>query len=537
MSRATKLRVSTRPEGFIDVEKEVVLGTDQQFSTFKLVAKRRPYGGDVIVTVVDEAGKPISGAKLINRGNSTALERKATSDAEGQARISNLYESLDGKTVVVSAEGYVSRRIAVTVGTKANPSVAEAVLHRGATIKGRVLLPSGEAAKKLRVYYADGEHGRLEGGRVATDDTGRFIINGAPEGCTFTIYVPKGCAPFDDQTLPLDQDEEVIVQLQPEGIVRAQAIDSMSGKSIKNYNVRITFSQLAKAGEPSRGFPTQWIREGFDIEPADKEFRLGGLPPGMPLQLTVSSEGYEPTVVPRVVAEAEDVAQVEHIKLSAIDRSTYRNVGGVIRRTDGSPVGGAHVRLLVGKSKPPGANGGFRGGWSSLYNWSMLERGDIARHAECIQFLKTTTDRDGNFKFSDVRPGKWLEVYCTGEGIAATRLGDIQDRSKKELAELELTVQQPATLQVHVDRKAWPKAYQIQLSSPSVFALTATYSYTAKTLEGETEQVLFENVPPGEYRLTVETAFERLPAGRLRNETLHSVTVKLKAGETAKREF
>jgi hypothetical protein len=75
------------------------------------------------------------------------------------------------------------------------------------------------------------------------------------------------------------------------------------------------------------------------------------------------------------------------------------------------------------------------------------------------------------------------------------------------------------------------------LSSPSVFALTATYSYTAKTLEGETEQVLFENVPPGEYRLTVETAFERLPAGRLRNETLHSVPVKLKAGETAKREF
>jgi hypothetical protein len=257
----------------------------------------------------------------------------------------------------------------------------------------------------------------------------------------------------------------------------------------------------------------------------------------MPLQLTITAHGYEPTVVPRMVAEAEDKSKVELIKLSVIDRSKYRSVGGVVRREDGIPVGGVYVRLLVGKSEPAGKGANVRGGWGSLYNWSMLESGDIARHAECIQFLTTTSDREGNFKFKDVRPGEWMEVYCNGDGIAATRLGGIQDRTDQELVDLDLRVQQPASLQVQVDRKAWPKAYRVQLSSRSLFALDATFGYASKRLEGENEQLVFENLPPGEYQLTVETAFERLPGGRLRNETLHRDTVELKAGEMAVRKF
>lgn len=535
LPRATKLEISARIDGFKRVSEESLLGPDQRTTSLKIVAQRLAYGGDVVVTIVNGDDEPLANAKLTNQGNSSADTRTGLTDEKGQVRLNDLFDSFRGKSVVVRAEGYVTKSQMVAVGTKEEPAQAKIRLVRGESIKGRVVLPSGEPGRKLNVYYNEGEHGNQLGGRVSTDENGRFSITGLPKGCTFTVYVPKGCAPFDDRVLTLGGDEEVLVQLEPHGVVRAQAFDAGTGKRIENYRVRITFSQSRKQGEPTRNLPTKWIREGFDIKPSDKEFLLGSLPPGMPMQLTVTAEGYEPTVVPRVVADVLDKSKVELVKLTRIDPSTYKTVSGVVRPQEGGAVAGAYVRLVVGRSIP--GEQGVANKWTSLYNWVMLESGDIERHAECVQFLKTTTDKEGRFTFKNVRPGKWMEVYCTGPGFAPGRKGDLQKLSAEDLKDVNLDVEPTATLLVTLDRSEFPTAHSVSLRSTSLFSLDGVFGSTSLVFDGESNKVLFKDIPAGTYHLTLKTAYQRLPGGRLRNDELGRIILTIAAKEEAKYAF
>ena len=66
-----------------------------------LTLRLRPHGGSIVGVVVDHEGRPIAGAELINRGNSSANVRKAETGPDGRFRLENLYETNAGKEVIV----------------------------------------------------------------------------------------------------------------------------------------------------------------------------------------------------------------------------------------------------------------------------------------------------------------------------------------------------------------------------------------------------------------------------------------------------
>ena len=74
-----------------------------------LTIKSRPHGGSITGAVVDQAGRPIAGAELINPGNSSDVFREARTGPDGRYRLDNLYESVIGKELIVRSKGYAPR--------------------------------------------------------------------------------------------------------------------------------------------------------------------------------------------------------------------------------------------------------------------------------------------------------------------------------------------------------------------------------------------------------------------------------------------
>jgi len=80
-----------------------------------------------------------------------------------------------------------------------------------------------------------------------------------------------------------------------------------------------------------------------------KIFRLGQLPPGMPVQITVTAKGYIKKALSRVEATLESESEVLDVELTPEDDSMFRTVSGMLIDSSGKPIAGANVRLLVFK--------------------------------------------------------------------------------------------------------------------------------------------------------------------------------------------
>ncbi len=221
----------------------------------------------------------------------------------------------------VTAKGFAPQRVGFQPGTREKPTPVRVQLEAGHRLRGRVLLADGKPAAKVRVYYNEGEHGNELGGRVDTDADGRFAIDSLPPDCTFTIYSPKGYAPVDDVPLPLDTDEEVVVQLEEAGVVKGHVVDDATGKTLVPYRVRIMVSPNRFPGEPATGMLTSLVEEGLVITGADGKFSFGDFPHDVPMRLIVSSEGYEEQTIDRVLTKPAAQQQPVEVRLKeAADR-------------------------------------------------------------------------------------------------------------------------------------------------------------------------------------------------------------------------
>jgi protocatechuate 3,4-dioxygenase beta subunit len=346
------VELSVSHADFLDHEQQVVLTSDKPLAQVDMTMPRRPRGGSILVTVVDGQGQPVAGATLINPSRRSSIERRGTTDARGECRLDDILDVNGRYELNVTASAFAPRRVAFQPGTAAQPTPVRVQLAPGHRIRGRVLLAGGQPAAKVRVYYNEGEHGNPLGGRVDTNADGRFSLDSLPSGCTFTIYSPKGYAPYDDRPLPLDGAREVVVMLEPAGMVRGRVFDAATGDVLVPYRVRIMVSPNRRAGEPSTGMLTQLVEEGLVITRRDGEFEFGDFPRGVPMQLIVSAEGYEEQSVDRVITKPASEQQPLEIRLKRIDPARLRRVSGRLLNQAGSPVAALQVRLWTAASAP-----------------------------------------------------------------------------------------------------------------------------------------------------------------------------------------
>lgn len=502
------LRLSAGKNGYESGRLRFAVASSDAATRTDLVCIKRPYGGDVIVEVVAGNGSPIAGATVINRGSSTSAIRTAVTDVRGRAKLQDLFTRYDGCHVTVKAEHFIAKRVPVVPGTVEYPEELKVQLELGRTVRGVVVKPDGTPAPKLRVYYNGGESSMNDlGDRVSTDSDGRFVIHGLPDKSTVTVYTPREFAPIRKLPVPVSE-QEFRIQMSIAGLIRVRALDADSREPLDEFNVRLGFCEIRKPDDPrARGISSYLINPGVNIQGTKKEFRLDGQVVGTPYKLIVSAEGYEPTTIARVEAQAADTAELLDVPLNRIRAEDYQTVAGRLIDADSNPIVGAQVRLLLGSEEPhridPFTLKRREDGWQA-YHWGLLSRDDMENRFKCVQLLKSVSDSTGKFEFSGVKKGPpWMELYYFGNKLMSQRYSNLRSRTAAELPKLVLKAERPSTVRVIVDYAKYPSAHSVSLAAENYIqgpnALKLAFGHESKTLAVDESEVRFDYLPSGRY--------------------------------------
>ena len=537
-----QVRVHVSKDNYMGVRKEVAAVAGEQPTQLELTMQRRPYGGDVRVTVVDEQGQPIAGANLFNQGNSSADVREATTDAQGTALLQDVFDSYAGHQIVAKSSGYVAQQKSAETDPLGQPTELAFELVHGNTLNGRILTPEGKPLPKLKIYYDHGENGDLLGGRVLTDDDGRFTLTGLKETVLFTVYTPPQYAPISQIEVRTDLDELMELTLVPAGILFLRAIDSETGESIEAYNVRLGFCEQKQADDlQPNSLSSSLINPGTNLQGESKEFRLENQVVGTAFKVIVSAVGYEPTTIDRMVTQSIAGAELIDVELSKLDPEDYQTVAGRLIDADGEPVVGAAVRLLAGRDVPQANRRGFgksMGGWN-FYHWGLLSADQIEGRDQCEQLLKTVSDAQGLFRFVGVkRDAPWLELFYFGDGIFAQRYSNLRDRDDRELEQLELPAARPAQLTVRIDRELHAGAERLSLQAEDYSrgenAIMLPFASEDQAIKAVN---VFERLPAGSYRLSLQAKPEPTGDGGFLVKSLAEKAVVIEEGKALELEF
>ena len=175
-----------------------------------------------------------------------------------------------------------------------------------------------------------------------------------PEALPRKHLAKSGYSDIGDRRLTLDTDKVVTVTMVPAGEIVGKVLDSKTGKPMRSFNVRVTFSPTLRRGEPTVGLRSDLMDPGSTCQSNDRRFKLGDMVVGMPLQVTVSAEDHEQEIAERIVAARPDVATPTEIRLSPVDPATIRTYGGRLLDAKGRPVPGALLRLIAAKPRDAG---------------------------------------------------------------------------------------------------------------------------------------------------------------------------------------
>ncbi len=509
---------------------EFSIPADQETFKLSIQMKKLPYGGDCRVLVSDEAGNPIAGAIVTNNGRSSADVRRATTDENGEALVQDLFSKFDGIRGVIWAEGYIPQEIELEKGTIAEPGKVTAQLKKGHTIRGRILDVMGKPARGLRVYFNGGENGFATGGRTTSDDEGRFKITGLPLKSVFTIYTLPPHGPFQKRPLPVGEEDEIVIQLEREAVIRVRAIDKQSKEPIPAFNVKLGYTTDRRPNDPQiNGITSELVEDGKNILGDVKEYRHGQLSPGSPLQITVSAEGYEAKTLARVEASLEEEEKIVDVHLEKEDPSQWKQINGILLDADSKPLANATIVLVSSAKNPQLLN------WSS-YRWEMVERGQLKRDPKCINYLQAIANSAGEFKFAKVKNADWNELFVFGNKVVKCRFP--LDASNQEPV-LKLATPKPGTLKLNIDPKFWTDAHSVQVSASSRMQidLTSAFSTERIVLDPTKDSITLENVPPGNYFISLQGKPEPIGGQGFTTKTVKTLEATVEEGETVEVDF
>lgn len=504
--------VETRP----DVAVTVSPGGRQELN---LTLERRPDGGSVQGIVVDKAGYPVPDAKIINRGATIPRDtRETTTDAEGRYRLDDVFDSLGHHRLHISAKGFAPQILQFEPGEREKPTQLDVTLEPGHRVHGRVVNEEGEALAGVEIYYGFSPHFSDSdyGGTARTDSEGRFELDSLSTAPPIR-FRKGGYSEIHDENLLLDGEEEVVVTMRSAGALRGRVVDDQTSQPVKSFTVSVTFSPDRQPGDPSGGLGGARVFGGETFSTKDGMFRLGDFIHGMPLQVTVKADGYDPAVVRRVVAVPEENAEEVEFRLTPVDRSELLTIAGRLVNEQGTALPGAEMRLIVATKRPFPRD-------AFPFNWTMIRLGQVQDQDSVLQFLVTVTDPQGRFRFEQVRNAGDIELAYWGEGVSQARKAHLERLSAEALKKLTITTKTPGIVRGKIDRKAYPNVSNIMLSGNDEFF--------EASLSAKRDSYEIRNVPEGSYELQVYVPSARKDEyGRVDSSVIRRGRVAVQSGQ------
>ena len=494
-----------------------------------IILEARPHGGSIAGVVLDPKDRPVAEAELVNMGTSTDEVRKTKTGPDGRFLLENLFVGSFGKEVLVRARGFAPKRVKVQTRSTDQPDKVTITLESGHRISGRVVDDKGRPLGGVRVYFARGNYPFSDGGKGTTDAQGRFAFDSLPTNCPFT-FAKSGYSEIGDRRLLLDTDKVVTVTMIPAGVIAGKVLDAKTGTPIRSFNVRVTFSPTLQRGEPTVGLRSDLTDPGSTCQSNDGRFKLGDMVVGMPLQVTVSADGYEQQIAERIVVARPDDATLTEFRLSPVDPAKLRTYGGRLLDAKGEPVTGALLRLIAAKPRDAGRSTRLP------FEWHMIQSGQLTQQPGVTRFLEAITDQQGRFRFSRIPRDSEVELVWWGQGIAPGRADHLERTVLSATESIAITTPAPARIVGTVDRKAYPGAIHIEVNPTDV-------DIGSKELQLAPDQSGFEigDLSPGEYRVSVLSPFERSPdtdfIGGIATRPLVSKNVTIHPGEALRVDF
>lgn len=433
-------------------------------------------GASIAGRVVDPAGSPLAGAEIrvttthtSNGGERTSWSPPVTTATDGRF----LVQGLEPGTHVVHATLLDFRDATLPLGPIGDAETradVELVLDEGGTISGRVVWPDGSGAAQAEVDVGNSVERDLrfqEAPTWKTDDEGRFELKGLGAG-PFTVR-----ASHDGQATSADahpwtaQVKDVAVGTH--GLVLTlDAGHAITGRVVDQdgapqQSFRVT---VQPAGSDKRdGVRTQEFTTG---EADAGRFVLRGLTEGA-WNVSASTDQHAPSA-----AVTCSVPNADGELTIVIQRSA--SLAGRVVDTSGNGVAGARVTALV--SAPRSMRAVDKGRW--------------------LQAQGVTT-QDGGFRIEGLCPGS-VRVEARKAGFARDTPKRIAVAPGTTTSDIELALLQPGRITGHLHPRPEVELahQQVRIWQPNPTSL----SYIDYARTGPEGQFAFEDVPPGEFRVT-----------------------------------
>jgi hypothetical protein len=201
---------------------------------------------------------------------------------------------------------------------------------------------------------------------------------------------------------------------------------------------------------------------------------------------------------------------------------------GRILDAGGKPVAGAQLRLIAARDRPADDRQKFP------FNWAMIQSGQIASQPKVIRFLEAVSDGEGAFAFAQVPSKCEVELAWWGRGVVPGRSDHLERLDDTGSDSLRIVTPAPARIVGTWDRREFPDAARIQVSSPAGFELLG---HDQELKPGQHEFAVGD-LAPGTYQVSIMGPYTRVGNdGMITSRSLALRNVVVESGETRRVEF
>ncbi|HTL37748.1 MAG TPA: carboxypeptidase regulatory-like domain-containing protein [Kofleriaceae bacterium] len=429
--------------------------------TSKLTEKSDPVvlhlrpGAKVVVTVTDDAAKPVDGATVELRG--IDVVRQTTKAGE----TAFMSVAPGGYQLAAWSEGKARTLQWINIG--AGDAQAKLVLVAGAPVSGRVVDDSGRGIAGARVTY----HGasdwsqqadeRLDG--VLSDKDGSFAFAALPSGSYRFAAAHSDFARGSTQIVTLDgahPHDGIEIKLGQGATVRGHVVDAAK-QPVASARVRI--GQVSKRGmifEPPRQAYTD----------AKGAFEIKGLARRELAAVAMHETGASSTSpVDTTNGDVSDVTLVIDVT---------GTIAGVVVDPQGNPIEGAQVSA--------GPNFKDQGAVRDFSQWRL--RG----------FPQELTDGDGHFTLTGLAPGSY--------SLRATR-SQSASRARRDATEGTIAETGTNNVKIVLQPEGAVKGKVLFGDGSAPGAFTVQIGFTQQSFMGGNGEFVLDALPPQKYELSV----------------------------------
>ncbi len=162
-----------------------------------------------------------------------------------------------------------------------------------------------------------------------------------------------------------------------------------------------------------------------------------------------------------------------------------------------------------------------------LFDWGMLNSGQLAYHPPIIDIQDTVSDAKGYFQFNGIPSGFAIDLMFQGEGVPKTRREHIEKLSLAERTQMIIELPKAATVTGKINTEVYPN-----VTSLSVYRQGDGFSRRKINIGPNQTTYAFTDLDAGTYVLTIHGKMQAgTIEGRFSFPKIGKVTFDIETGE------